>query len=106
MNLKNFIFTMSAVGLLASCTKDLNQSPKYGVTTDALYKDEAGYKSSLAKIYGGFALTGNTGPDGSGDLGGIDEGFSSYLRNYFNLQELSTDEAWRHQPGNPLAHDT
>ncbi|MCW3105863.1 MAG: RagB/SusD protein, partial [Segetibacter sp.] len=55
--------------------------------------NEAGYRSSLAKVYGGLALTGNSGPAGSGDLGGIDEGFSSYLRNYWNLQELSTDEA-------------
>src|SRR6476646_363618 len=93
MKLRIFVVTMLFAGLLASCTKDLNKSPKYGLTTDGLYKNEAGYRSALAKIYGGLALTGNTGPDGNGDLGGIDEGFSSYLRNYWNFQELPTDEA-------------
>jgi hypothetical protein len=93
MNSRSILSFLFASVLMAACTKDLNRSPKYALTTDDLYKNEAGYKSSLAKIYGGFALTGNTGPDGSGDLGGIDEGFSSYLRNYWNLQELSTDEA-------------
>lgn len=80
-------------GLFAACTKDLERTPRYGLTTDVLYKDLAGYRAALAKIYGGLALTGNNGPDGAGDLGGIDEGFSSYLRNYWNLQELTTDEA-------------
>src|SRR6478609_8363527 len=93
MNLRIFIIVLITAGLFSSCTKDLNKTPKYGLTTDGLYKNEAGYKSALAKIYGGLALTGNAGPDGNGDLGGIDEGFSSYLRNYWNLQELSTDEA-------------
>jgi len=93
MNLRIFIIVLITAGLFSSCTKDLNKTPKYGLTTDGLYKNEAGYKSALAKIYGGLALTGNAGPDGNGDLGGIDEGFSSYLRNYWNLEELPTDEA-------------
>jgi hypothetical protein len=93
MNFRNITIAIAFSTLLVACTKDLNRNPTYGLTTDGLYKDEAGYRSSLAKIYGGLALTGNVGPDGSGDLGGIDEGFSSYLRQYWNLQELSTDEA-------------
>lgn len=93
MNFRIFLIVLLFAGLFSSCTKDLNKSPKYGLTTDGLYKNEAGYRSALAKIYGGLALTGNAGPDGSGDLGGIDEGFSSYLRNYWNFQELPTDEA-------------
>ena len=76
-----------------SCTKDLNRTSPNALTADDLYKTESGYRSSLAKLYGGLALTGNSGPDGSGDLGGIDEGFSSYLRTYWYLQELPTDEA-------------
>jgi len=93
MKLKNIIITLAGIGFLASCSKDLNRTPRYSTTSEVLYSNEAGYRSSLAKIYGGLALTGNQGPAGSGDLGGIDEGFSSYLRNYWNLQELSTDEA-------------
>jgi hypothetical protein len=45
----------------------------------------------MAKVYAGLSLTGNSGPDGSGDISGIDEGFSSYLRQYWSAQELSTD---------------
>jgi hypothetical protein len=93
MKLKNIIITLAGIGFLVSCTKDLNRTPRYSTTSDVLYSNEAGYRSALAKIYGGLALTGNQGPAGNGDLGGIDEGFSSYLRNYWNLQELSTDEA-------------
>ncbi len=79
--------------LLASCTKDLDRLPKYGNTAASLYVNLAGYKSVLAKVYTGLTLTGNNGPDGSGDISGIDEGFSSYLRQYWSAQELSTDEA-------------
>jgi len=87
------LITICSSLLLFSCTKDLNRTSPNALTADALYKNEAGYRSSLAKIYGGLALTGNSGPDGSGDLGGIDEGFSSYLRSYWYLQEFPTDEA-------------
>jgi hypothetical protein len=94
MNFKKLtILALSAGLVFASCTKDLDRTPTYGLTAEKLYQNEAGYRSALAKVYGGLALTGNSGPDGSGDLGGIDEGFSSYIRNYWNLQELPTDEA-------------
>ena len=85
--------TLASLVFLASCTKDLDRQPKYGNTASSLYKDLAGYKSVLAKVYAGLTLTGNTGPDGSGDIAGIDEGFSSYLRQYWSAQELTTDEA-------------
>jgi len=96
--MKNNFFKVS--GLLAvlmifiaSCTKDLNRTPKYGTTSESQYSSLNGYKSVLAKVYAGLTLTGNSGPDGSGDISGIDEGFSSYLRQYWSAQELSTDEA-------------
>jgi len=96
--MKNKIIKLS--GLLAlvallfsACTKNLDRQPKYGDTSASLYKDLAGYTSVLAKVYAGLTLTGNSGPDGSGDISGIDEGFSSYIRQYWSAQELSTDEA-------------
>ncbi|QJX48139.1 RagB/SusD family nutrient uptake outer membrane protein [Hymenobacter taeanensis] len=76
-----------------SCTKDLDQTPKYELTPDKVYVDLNGYRQVLAKLYGGFALTGQQGPAGAGDIGGIDEGTSDYLRQYWSAQELSTDEA-------------
>jgi starch-binding outer membrane protein, SusD/RagB family len=91
--LRSLVFMSATVMMLVSCTKDLNRKPFYDVTSVVVYKDIAGYKSVLAKVYAGFSTTGNSGPDGSGDISGIDEGFSSYLRQYWQAQELSTDEA-------------
>jgi hypothetical protein len=44
-------------------------------------------------MYGSMALTGNVGPAGAGDVAGIDEGTSDFLRLFWMAQELSTDEA-------------
>ncbi|MDA3929977.1 MAG: RagB/SusD family nutrient uptake outer membrane protein [Prolixibacteraceae bacterium] len=78
-----------------SCLNDLNTVPLDDeVTTSAIvYDNPAAYRQVLAKCYAGLATTGQEGPAGMGDVGGIDEGFSSYLRGYWNLQELSTEEA-------------
>jgi hypothetical protein len=93
MKLKQILTLTLVVGLLGGCTKDLDRTPDNGLTSEKLYANEAGYRSAIAKVYAGLALTGNSGPAGSGDLAGIDEGFSSYIRNLWNLQELPTDEA-------------
>ena len=98
--MKNVLFrglsalTLSAalVGLNTSCTKDLDQTPKYELTPDKVYVNLAGYKQVLAKLYGGFALTGPSGP-GSGDIVGIDAGTSDYIRQWWSAEELTTDEA-------------
>ncbi|MEO8148846.1 MAG: RagB/SusD family nutrient uptake outer membrane protein [Bacteroidia bacterium] len=106
--MKNFIKIKTVVVALltislASCTKKLDLTPKYGLNTVSIYQDPANYIHVLAKIYAGFNLSGNKGPAGQPDLGGIDEGFSSYVRVLWNLQELPTDEskcAWS-DPGIP-----
>ena len=79
-------------GLSTSCTKDLDQTPKYELTPDKVFANLAGYKQVLAKLYGGFALTGPSGP-GSGDIIGIDAGTSDYIRQWWSAAELTTDEA-------------
>ncbi|MDN5203629.1 RagB/SusD family nutrient uptake outer membrane protein [Fulvivirgaceae bacterium BMA10] len=81
--------------VLGSCVDDLDVVPidPDEQTSATLYDDPAAYKQVLAKIYGGLALTGQQGPAGQGDIAGIDEGFSSYLRMYWYHQELTTDEA-------------
>ncbi|MFT3911325.1 MAG: RagB/SusD family nutrient uptake outer membrane protein [Ferruginibacter sp.] len=79
--------------ILTSCKKDLQQKPTNGITPDLAYKDFAGYQTAFAKVYGSFALTGNQGPAGNGDIQGIDEGTSDFLRLYWWVQEISTDEA-------------
>ncbi len=78
-----------------SCFDDLNTVPldKDEITSVEVYKDPASYRKVLAKIYAGLALSGQQGPSGLADISGIDEGFSTYLRQYWKAQELSTDEA-------------
>jgi starch-binding outer membrane protein, SusD/RagB family len=81
--------------LITSCVKDLNVIPlDKNVTTSAtVFKDAAAYKEALAKLYATFAVSGQQGPSGQPDIAGIDEGFGNYLRQYWNCQELTTDEA-------------
>ena len=78
-----------------ACFDDLNTEPldRDEFTSIEVYKDPASYKKVLAKIYAGLALSGQQGPSGLADISGIDEGFSTYLRQYWKAQELPTDEA-------------
>lgn len=83
------------VMLFPSCTNDLNQSPDNGnsVPGDEFFADPASYKQNLAKLYAGLAISGQTGPAGTPDISGIDEGESQYVRGLWLMQELTTDEA-------------
>lgn len=83
------------VFVISSCTKDLNTVPLSPtvVTSATVYNDTAAYKQVLAKLYAGLATSGQQGPSGQADISGIDEGFGEYLRGYWYLQELPTDEA-------------
>ena len=94
---KNILRTCSLLvaGLLLiqSCTKKLDLTPINDVTSETVYATASGYKQVLAKVYGSFALTGNQGPAGNGDVQGIDEGFSDFYRLFWKAQVLSTDEA-------------
>jgi hypothetical protein len=90
---KIIVVASCAIAVFASCTKKLDLLPTNDVTSAQVYSTPAGYKQAFAKVYGAYALTGNAGPAGNGDVQGIDEGFSDFLRLYFNAQELPTDEA-------------
>ncbi|MFV8392380.1 RagB/SusD family nutrient uptake outer membrane protein [Flavobacterium sp. LB2P6] len=80
--------------LFPSCTDDLNQSPEGNVAVpgDEFFSTPESYKQNLAKLYAGFATSGQTAA-GSPDISGIDEGESQYVRGFWLLQELTTDEA-------------
>ena len=88
--------TLSTLISIGSCTRDLEREPTLGLTSTVLYKDFNNYKPALAKIYAGLAIGGqgdeNNG-DGNTDIGGIDGGFSNYLRQMYSMQVLTTDEA-------------
>lgn len=88
------ILVIAAVMMLgASCKNALDVKPANDITEDVVYNSVGGYKQALAKVYAAYALTGNNGPAGSGDVQGIDEGTSDFFRLYWCAQELTTDEA-------------
>jgi len=85
-----------AAGLTAlssACTKDLDQVPSYSANAEVVYSDPAQIQQVLARLYATYAVSGQTGPAGAPDISGIDEGFSNYIRVYWQLQEVTTDEA-------------
>jgi hypothetical protein len=79
--------------LSSACTKDLDQIPDYSANAGVVYSDPAQIQQVLARLYATFAISGQTGPSGSPDISNIDEGFSNYLRTYWQVQEITTDEA-------------
>ncbi|GAB4406753.1 MAG: hypothetical protein OHK0039_08660 [Bacteroidia bacterium] len=86
-----FLAAMALV--LSSCVGALDRVPFVEQTSATVYQDLSNYKPILAKLYAGLALSGQQGPAGKPDISGIDEGFSTYLRQYWKAQELPTDEA-------------
>jgi len=95
---RNSIKIMLMTGILSlfitsSCKRNLILAPNDQLTSVQVFSTAAGYTQAMAKVYGSFALTGNTGGAGSGDIAGIDEGTSDFFRLFWNCQELTTDEA-------------
>ena len=74
------------------CT-DTTELPITTISDTNYFDDPSSYRAFLAKIYAGLAVSGQRGPAGDGDIKGIDEGFSQYLRLYWEAEELPTDEA-------------
>lgn len=97
INFKKSAFQLAILTLvlMMSCVSDLNVTPidPYLATASQVYTTPESYKQGLAKLYAAFALTGQVGPAGSGDVAGVDEGFSDFIRSLWNLNELTTDEA-------------
>lgn len=103
MKLNKYISKFSKAAVLAaaftatSCMGDLDLKPidQDISTPDKVFTSAEAFEQALAKVYAGFAVTGNRGPNESGDadVPGIDEGESSYWRLWFVMQEFTTDEA-------------
>lgn len=90
------IFLYTFLGIVAaSCVDDLDTEPlDKDVTTSAIVlDDDAAYKQFLAKLYGGLTLTGQAGGSGQPDIPSGDEGTTSFMRPYWTMQEITTDEA-------------
>lgn len=94
LQIKIFVF-LGIITLFSGCIDDMNVYPKDDddFTSEQFYADPNSYIEFMAKIYGGLALSGQKGPAGAADIQGIDEGFGQYLRGYWQLQQLPTDES-------------
>jgi hypothetical protein len=90
---KSATLAMILLGLGANGCTDPTETPTSTITESNIFKDPSSYRAFLAKIYAGLAVSGQQGPAGAPDLVGLDEGFSQYLRLYWEHQELPTDEA-------------
>lgn len=75
---------------MGSCLDDLNQYPHIEQTPKDVYTSVQNYEQVLAKLYGSYVLAGQDKGGGNTDITGS-RGFD-YMRCYFNLQELGTDE--------------
>jgi len=92
--IKSILVVITLAFFMQSCADRLDLQPEdERLTADAAFDDPAAYKEFLAKIYAGISLSGQQGPAGAADLAGLDEGFSNYLRLYWKMQQLTTDEA-------------
>ena len=93
MKYRNIKSVLAAVTLftamsMTSCVNDLNVEPIDPSVTQTFDQDGV-----FSKIYASLALSGQQGPSGNGDVAGIDEGTSNFVRLIWNLNELTTDEA-------------
>jgi len=76
-----------AVGF-TSCTKDLDVTP-----INPNLNTEIQPEALFNKCYANIAVAGNGGANGDSDVDGIDGGTSGYVRQMWNAQELTSDEA-------------
>lgn len=93
MNFKLFkhILPATAVVLsagLSSCVGDLDVTPIDPSTTM-----DVNEPSLFTKCYATMALAGNTGANGDCDIDGLDGGTTGFVRQLWNANELTTDEA-------------
>lgn len=91
--LKALAVAGTLLGLAAVGCTDTTVQPKSTVVGSTLFNDPSAIQSFLARIYAGLAVSGQQGPAGNPDIQGIDEGFSQYMRLYWELEELPTDAA-------------
>lgn len=90
---KHILFAFCAALSFTACIGDLEQNPlsDSSVPNGEIYSNPILRKSQLAKIYGGFTLVGQSGA-GNTDIQVGDAGASEFLRAWWSIQTLSTDE--------------
>ncbi|PKP40156.1 MAG: RagB/SusD family nutrient uptake outer membrane protein [Bacteroidetes bacterium HGW-Bacteroidetes-13] len=96
-HLKKLIFKAMTAFIVvigfSACDGEVDLNPLTEETSESVLTDAQGFRQFAARVYAGFAVSGQQGPAGNPDISGIDEGFSNYLRQFWMHQELTTDEA-------------
>lgn len=92
--LKNIVVAGVSMVALSSCVGDLDTEPltDQTLTPDKALAAEGAYDQQVAKIYASFAISGSEGPNQT-DVVNNDAGEATFTRCYWNMQELTTDEA-------------
>lgn len=90
---KHILFAVCAALSFTACIGDLDQNPlsDTAIPNGEIYSNPVYRMGQLAKIYGGFTLVGQSGA-GSADIAVGDAGASEFLRAWWSIQTLSTDE--------------
>ncbi len=89
-NITLYIITLGMF-LFASCESDLDQYPNVESSAEDVYTSVENYKAVLGKLYVSFVTSGQERGGGNADISSNNG--QDYMRYYFNLQELGTDEA-------------
>lgn len=95
LNIRISTISLLALVLVSSCIGELDPVSlgSNSKTADNVYQTTDDYRAGLAKLYASFVLAGQVSAGSEADLDNLDVGFGVYLRAYWNLQELPTDEA-------------
>lgn len=93
MNFKYFKYIVPVAALslalgLGSCVGDLDVTP-----IDPSTNMTPDYDALFTKCYANMAVAGNGGANGDCDIDGLDGGTTGFVRQLFNANELTTDEA-------------
>lgn len=95
----HLLLSLCIISITNSCVRDLDTEPLTDniLTPEDAWKDPNSYAQFAAKVYASFSISGNEGPAGMPDINTGDQGEATFLRSYWNLQQLCTDEvigAW------------
>ena len=90
---KYVAFAAVSAFFFSACMDDLDVVPEdQSIITDQIFKDNPGaYKENLGKIYAGLSVSGPIDA-GSSDIQGLDAGYGQYMRAYWVMQQITTDE--------------
>lgn len=90
MKTYKYLVSLAVVALaMTACIKDLDVKPFDKNTLQTFEQDAV-----FSKCYATLGLTGQKGPDGSGDIDDFDEGASSFYRIMWECNEFPSDGGW------------